>query len=392
LYVSKVLKVLYAPRRTLKEVIESPKYIGPIVVMILLIVATLGTTYITLSKNYYEQTLPTGERYDEWTENSTFWTSNAVVTESSDHINQTYYYGIYYYGNASIEFSIVNSSQVWMQLGGIGSVDCSSPNVYHLLSLRTKWTSPDATPENVTLQMFSANTSDYFYTNLNDMFQNVSPDIWNNLTVDTLASSAREWFKTSSNADWSKITGLELNFTWSTSSNMTLLVDGLFFHGPFQSELEAGGSGYLVSNGVAAALQFAVTWVLLSGLAYILVRALRGKSTWRPMLIAVGFILMIIFVQTLINAIGYLTWPVAHIPFELLGGVNGEGDAALKTITDQRSLGSQITTFAGILAAVWTIALVAVAVRLLAEFSWVKSIIVGIMAYIVTVIVSSFLV
>jgi hypothetical protein len=388
LYISKVLKVLYAPRRTLKEIIETPRYIGPLLVIILLIAANLGTTYIALSKNYYEQTLPNGEKHDEWTENSTFWMSNAQVTESSDCINQTYYYGIYYYGNASIEFSTTNSSSVWMQLNGIGSVNCSALGSYNLLSFRTKWTSPDATPENVTLQMLSANTSDYFFRDLNDSFKNASSNVWNNITV-TLASS--EWSETSSSADWGNITGLELNLTWATSSNTTLLVDGLFFHGPFQSALETGGPGYLLSNGIGAAFQFAITWVLLSGLVYGLVRALRGKSTWRPILIAVGFILIIMIVQTLISAIGYLMWPVAHIPFELLGGVNAEGDAALKTITDQRWLSSQIAQYAGILAAMWIIALVAVAVRLLAEFSWIKSIMVGILAYVVTILIVSFI-
>jgi hypothetical protein len=387
LYLSNVLKVLYSPQKTLKEVIKNPKYIGPLLVMILLIAVNVASIYVVISKESHEQILPDGTKLDEWTENSTFWTSSnqTIITESSDAINGSIY------GNASIAFSILNSSQVWMQLTGIGTVDVSVPNGFSLLSFRIKRISPVAPPENVTIQMFSFNSSSYyFYNDLTSTFSNSTYNIWNNLTIPIGPSAA--WHSTGDKADWGNITGLQLQFTWAGNSNVTILVDGLFFHGPYKTLLETGGTPYLLSYAVSGAFQFAVIWVLLTGAIYILVKAFKGKIAWKPMLIAVGFILIIMFVQTLINAIGFLTWPVAHIPFELLGGVNGEGDVALKTITDQRWLGSYITMLSGILAAVWTIALVAVAVRLLAEFSWVKSIIVGIIAFTVSIMIASFIV
>lgn len=386
MYASKVLKVLYSPKKTLKEVVQDPKYIGPLLVMFLLIVANVASTFALVSKESYEQILPNGTALDVWTENSTFWTASnqTIITESSDAINGSIY------GNASIAFSILNSSQVWMQLIGIGTVDASVPNGFNLLSFRIKQVSPVTPPENVTIQMFSFNSSSrYFYDDLTSTFSNGTYNIWNNLTIPIGPSAS--WQSTGPNPDWGNITDLQLQFTWASNSNVTLLVDGLFFRGPYKSLLETEGTAYVLSYGVSSAFQFAITWILLTGLVYILVRAFKSKIKWKPMLIAVGFILIIMFVQTLVNALAYLTWPVGQIPFELLGGVGGEGDAALKTLTDQRWLGSQITMYAGILAAASITALVAVAVRLLAEFSWVKSAMVGILAYIITLILASYI-
>jgi len=380
LYVSNVLKVLYSPRKTLKEVIQNPRYIGPLLIMLLLIAVNVASTYAVLSKEYYEQILPSGTKLDEWTENSTFWTSNANITESSDAINGSIY------GNASIAFSIQNSPQVWMQLTGIGTVDCSVPNGFNLLSFRIKWTSPVTQPENVTIQIFSLNSSsDYFYSDLKDTFSNATYNIWNNVTI-PLDSSA--WSGSSRNADWGNVTGLQLQFTWAGNSNVTLLVDGMFFHGPFKSLLETGGASYLLDYGVSGAFQFIITWILLTGLIYVLVRAFKGKIFWKPMLIAVGFILMTMFVGALINGIGYSTLPTIRFPFELIGGVQGEGTAALNAISSQTWLVTQIGTVAELLVWAWTAALASLVVRAVAEFSWAKSVAVAIIAYVITIFIA----
>jgi hypothetical protein len=380
LYVSNVLKVLYSPRKTLKEVIQNPRYIGPLLIMLLLIAVNVASTYAVLSKEYYEQILPSGTKLDEWTENSTFWTSNANITESSDAINGSIY------GNASIAFSIQNSPQVWMQLTGIGTVDCSVPNGFNLLSFRIKWTSPVTQPENVTIQIFSLNSSsDYFYSDLKDTFSNATYNIWNNVTI-PLDSSA--WSGSSRNADWGNVTGLQLQFTWAGNSNVTLLVDGMFFHGPFKSLLETGGTSYLLDYGVSGAFQFIITWILLTGLIYVLVRAFKGKIFWKPMLIAVGFILMTMFVGALINGIGYSTLPTIRFPFELIGGVQGEGTAALNAISSQTWLVTQIGTVAELLVWAWTAALASLVVRAVAEFSWAKSVAVAIIAYVITIFIA----
>lgn len=384
MYASKLLKVLYSPRKTLQEVVKEPKYIAPLLIMILLIAANVVSAYAALSKEYYEQILPNGTNFDEWTENSTFWTSNANITLSNDAINGTYY------GNYSIAFSIQNSSQVWMNLTGIGTVDCSVPNGFNVSSFRTKWTSPVPTIESVTIQMFSFNSSsDYFTSDLTEAFSNSTYNIWNNVTV-PLATPG--WVSVGHNADWGNITGLQLQFNLSANSNATLLIDGLFFHGPFESILQTAGAAYLINYAVLGAFQFAVTWVLLSGLIYLLIKALKGKITWKPMLIAVGLILMTMFIGALITGISYSTLPTLRFPFELFGGVQGEGDAATKMISDQSYLVVQVSNIVQLVVWAWTAALAALAVRVVGEQSWAKSVMVGMVAYAVTIILASYIV
>jgi hypothetical protein len=368
----------------LQEVVQDPKYIAPLLIMILLIAVNVVSAYAVLSKEYYEQILPNGTKLDEWTENSTLWKSNANITLSNDAITGTYY------GNYTISFSTQNSSQVWMNLTGIGTVDCSVPNGFNVSSFRTKWTSPVPTIESATIQMFSYNSSsDYFTSNLTEAFSNSTYNIWNNVTV-PLATAA--WVSVGPNADWGNITRLQLQFTLAANSNATLLIDGLFFHGPFKSILQTGGAAYLLNYGVLGAFQFAVTWVLLSGLIYVLIKALKGKITWKPMLIAVGLILITMFIGALITAIEYSTLPTLRFPFELLGGVQGEGDAATKMISDQTYLIVQVSNIVQLVVWAWTAALAALAVRVVAELSWGKSVMVGMVAYAATIILASFIV
>jgi hypothetical protein len=384
LYASKVLKVLYSPRKTLKEVIQDPKYVGPALVMILLIAASVGSLYVVFSRVYDQQFLPQGANLDEWTQNSTLWTSNGTVTESNDSITGTYY------GNASMSFSIQDTTQIWMQLGNIGPVNCFAPDAYDLLEFRVKWTSPVARPENVSVQMFSSNSSDGYFNSLIGAFSNSTYNIWNNITV-PLASA--EWRSFGQSSDWSNITGLQFQFTWADSSNVTMLVDGLFFLGPYQSRLQTAGLAYLLSYGVfSGAMQFVVTWVVLSGIIYAFVRAFGGKLVWKPLLIAVGFILITMFIGALITVIGYSTWSTIRIPFDLLGGVPGEGVASNKVISDQTSLVYEVITIVQYAMWIWSAALAALVTHITAEFSWAKSALVGVLSYFITLLVVSFIV
>lgn len=376
-----ILKVLYSPRKAFNEIVQNPKYFGPLLIIILVIAANVGFTYAAISKTYVEQILPNGSNLDEWTENSTLWTSNAQVSESSDHINGSLY------GNRSIAFSMTDNTQVWAQLDNIGSIDCSSPNGFNKLSFRVKWTSPSATPENVTIYLLSTNSSDYFYDSLTE---NVSTyNIWNNITVQLVSGG---WSNNSPDADWANITGLKLQFTWPENSNITLLIDGLFFHGTFESLLESAGTSYLTNYAILSAMQFVITWVILSGLIYLMAKGLGGKLVWKPLLIAVGFILVTLFVQAVINAVAYSTLPTVRYPFQLIGGVSGEGQNAYDTIVDQTWLVSEISRFTQIAIYIWIIALSSIAVHILAAFSWTKSLLVGAVSYVVTLLVAGFLV
>ena len=377
-----IFKVIYAPHKAFKEIIQNPKYIGPILIMILVAVANMGFIYAIASKTYVEQTLPTAEQLDSWTENSTLWTLPLGVTArdcNDDYINGTYY------GNKSMEFSTVNSSQISMQLNNIGSVKCSDPDGYKNLSLRIKWVSPENTPENATIYLLSSTISDYFYYNLTGNVFNSTGNVWNNITIPL---ETEGWLSNSATAEWRNITGLSLEFAWRESTNLTVRVDGLFFRGIFKSYME-NITSYMFNFSVIALMQFIIQWVFLGIVLYIMTKAFGAKTGWRPLLILIGSALITLFVQAAINAVAYSTLPTLYYRLELIGGVSGESEIAYSKILEQTWLASLISRYVQIGVYVWTTVLCAIATRLVAEFSWTKSALVATVAYFASLLVQS---
>jgi hypothetical protein len=390
LQIPNILEVIYAPHKAFKKMAEHPTIIAPILIIILYLVANAGYAYMNASKVYVEQMVPNGANQDEWTQNATLWTSNAQVSESSDVINGSSYLNAQYYGNASIAFSATGSAQVWMDLENIGTVNCSNPNGYDKLSFRVKWTSPTSKPVNVTIQLFSANPSNNFFKSLIDDFANSAYGSWNNETI-SLASEG--WNSSSTSASWGSITGLRVQFTWAESSNITVLADGLFFHGPFLSGIDVYGTGYLLNVAFAGVMQFVITWVILAGLIYFMSKSFGGKIVWKIVLVVIGTTLITTVLLAVVNAIATSTVSSVSYPFELTTGFRGEAaaDAAYNKIVDQTALVDVIGRYAWIAIQIWTAVLCSVVVRVLAGFSWTKSFLVGAAAYVIDLIIGSFL-
>lgn len=378
-----IFKVIYAPHKAFKEIIQNPKYTGPILIMILFIIANVGFVYVAISKTYVEQTLPTALQLDEWTENSTLWASNANFTESEDCISGSYY------GNKSIEFSILNDTRIWMQLNNTGPINCSDTEGYKNMSFRIKLIYP-ITPElnNATLFLYSS-LADYFYYNLTKHFIPFNTTIWNNLTI-PIGPESEFWREGTTEADWSNITSLRFEFTWPENTNITMRLDGLFFRGVFKSELE-NASSYMLNYSLFAFMQFTIKWVILSGILYIMSKAFGGKTVWRPLLILVGFALITLVIQTVVNTATYVTVPTLYYPLEFFGGVEGEFEIAYNKILEETWLVSLISNYVRIAVYIWTIALCSIALRLLGEFSWARSFLVATVAYFVSVLAESFI-
>lgn len=379
-----IFKVIYSPFKAFKEILEKPKYIGPMLIMLLFVLANIGSAYVFLSKAYLDQTVPISSRLDEWTENCTLWASNVGTPEcSGDHI------GGVFYGNSSIEFSIVNGSQIWMQLNITDPLDCSGPEGYRNLSFRIKWNQTDGEvkPNNVTLYLFSTFPADYFYYDLTENFTESNSNVWNNLTIPL---GSEKWANNSAYASWGNIESLMLEFTWPTNCNVTLLIDGLFFHGVFKSVMESEG-GYLFNYSLVAFMQFTIQWVVLGGLLYIISKAFRAKPVWKTSLTIAGFALITLFVQALANAAAYANLPAIRYPLEMLGGVPGEGQAAFNQIFEATQLVFQITGYIQIAIHIWTVFLCAIAVRLLFEFSWLKGFLISALTYLLSILVMTFI-
>ena len=116
-----ILRVLYAPHKVFKDVIQKPGYLGPLILVIIFVLAQVGSFYVSGLRLNIEQTMPVGEEADMWTENSTLWQANPGVVISDNEVDfingsQAIYGFPDYYGSSSVEFVVSDSNALQMAL------------------------------------------------------------------------------------------------------------------------------------------------------------------------------------------------------------------------------------------------------------------------------------
>jgi hypothetical protein len=394
-----LLKVLYAPQEAFKKIIENPKYLIPLLMLLLFVLAQLGASYVVSTKQYFEQTLPSGQNGDIWTENATFWTANAGVIISNNYsnfINATNVNLINgpHYGNSSIQFAIPNSTQLIANINNLGqSVNCSADG-FKNLSLRIEIAAPETKPTNVSMYLYSLGSSNFYY-DLTGAFSNSTTNVWNNITIPV---GSGNWVSSGQSANWQNITGLGIAFTWSSSSNIILRIDGLFFRGIYQNvnTIAIGGSiTDYASNALNFVTQFVIQWLALTGVIYVTIKWLKGAVTdeflkkkleraWKPVMVAVGFALVIAVIQAFVTLATYTALPNLNYPLELLSGVPGEADVASKAILDATNTVLQADFYIKVAAYLWVSGLCALIFRsIMTTATKAKAIIVLAAAFIV---------
>jgi hypothetical protein len=379
--VSDIFKVIYSPVKAFKEILQNPRYRGAFLIMILFAAVYAASAYVVLSKAYYEQTIPPRNQSDLWTQNSTLWTSNANIAESSDAMTSEYF------GNASIQFSLANNSLIWMAVNFTESVNCSTGG-YGNMTFRIKVAEPDpAEVKNINLSLFSSPT-DYFIYNLTNHVTLSNSTLWYNLTVPV--GLGNDWTNESVNADWSNISSLKVEMSTLQNANWTVRFDGLFFRDGFESAI-GGSATYVLSFAMIGVMLFVIRWILISGLLYVLVRALGGKALWKSLFVLVGFALITMFVTSTINIALYATLPTIRYSLEAIVGVPGESNVALSNVLQQTQLVSDVSYYIQIAAHVWSIILCAIIVRTTAELPWSKSAIAAVVAYLTGLLITSIL-
>jgi hypothetical protein len=396
LVVDDILRVLYAPQRAFKGIIQNPRFLGSFIVLIIFIVAQVGSSYVVASKSYIEQTMPAGNHGDVWTENATLWAASpgvAITNNYSDFINGSYY------GNSSIEFAVNNSSGIQMALKDLGgSVNCGADG-FKNVSFRVKLVTPDVKPENVTLYLYSLSDLNFFYYDLTSMFSGSVVNVWNNITIPV---GSGEWQRSNTAASWENITGLKMDFAWPNNSNIKLRIDGLFFRGIFKDPLEIYGVSYLATSALNAITPFIFQWLLLTGLIYMIIKGLKGNVTWKPLMVAVGFALVTMVIQALISIATYTTLPKLYYPLEVLASVPGESAVAYKVILDEVAQVSLIGGIVQVIIYVWIVALGTIITRDITtravegspgvqQFSWTKSLLVSAASFLLTLLILGFI-
>ena len=347
LVAQELLEVFYAPQRAFKKIVQNPKFLGPLLILVIFVVVQVGSAYVVASKSYLEQTMPTGDQGDAWTENAALWQASSGVTVMDNHVDYINS-NVLYYNTTSIEFTADNASSVQMFLNDLGgSVNCGADG-FKNLSLRVKIVSPETIPRNVTLYLYSLSPAINFAYDLTGAFSNNSANVWNNITVPV---GPGDWRSSGSAATWDNITGLKMDFAWTSSSKIDLRVDGLFFRGIYKGSLDVYGSSVLISSALNSVTPFLFEWLLLTALIYLLIKGLKGHAVWKPVMVAVGFALVTLVVQSLIMLAAYTTLSNVNYPLEILANIPGESTVAYQAV--QTVIGQVLLVGSTVQVAVW---------------------------------------
>ncbi len=356
--VREVFEVLYSPVNAFKKIIEKPDFKGVILVLVLVISVLMVQQYVASSKLYLEDRFP---QNDEWTETLTGqhnWVSNgSPLLDAADYqMGNTD-------GNHSISSSVTGTS-VWMKIIDIGSINCSEQDGYIELFFWIKWTSDaGSAPSSGTLKLFSGGEDSYFESHITDLL--ASSGEWTNITLNV--GQDQGW--TSNNSpNWQNITGLEFKLDWSSSANLTMKIDGLFFR-KYSSPIITGELGALLpSILLQVVLDFAMNWILWAGILILVARLFtEDLGKWNVFFVVIGYSFIATAVYTLINLVPLSTLPMLNVPMDI-NALN-----ALLDVTWRPLLAYQLWLYIPIIGEVWIAALGAIAVHVKKEMTWSKA-------------------
>ena len=360
-----IFKIIYSPFKAFKETIQNPKYIGPILIMVLFVLASIGSEYARASKLYVQQTLTnTLDPYnpDPWTENCTMWNSNAEITCNNDD---------YLLGHKSIQFGITNNDAIWMELKNIGQINCLSTDGYKNLSFCIKWINPTADPpQNASLYLFSMGTTDYFYYDLAELIDQTKNDEWNNFTI-PLGLDAEQWVNRNAQTAWDNVTGLKLDLVWAQSigSNLTILVDKVYFQsGNFEPLINSMGSS-IAFSAFNAVTTFCIYWMLCGMAVFIVGKMFKIKAEFKVFLIIVGYALIAMVVMQVLFTILYLLISPLYITVDAISPAS-----VLQTII-------LFTSSMVLLLPVWSIIISSIGVHTASDLPLSKSAVIAIIGF-----------
>lgn len=406
-------EVIYAPIKAFKKIVENPKYLGAILVLILFVGLAMGFEFVQFSKIYTENTVPAVGQQQDFL-NSTSWSSNGHL---SDNFADPFNYSIFVaaldanyslFGNSSLEMDAIHTNNITAALGNVFNVDCNAPSGFQNLSLTMKQVAPSSPPQSASLTLYSINDTSFYTYDLSSSLKTAAVDVWNNLTI-SLGDQASGWTPTGT-PSWGNITALQLSLTYPANSNVTMRIGALFFRGQYNTPVQTDSLGLVEQFLSSYGFEFILMWFVLTGIIYLFFYGLKTAHVWKPLFVATGFALIVMAIRALINILAAATLPTLYYPYDITLGVRFNffgatayaGAASSLTTQSQAVLSSINAATAGfgtvvfimfIISYVWLGALSTIIVGALKpEFSMTKRITIAAVAVAATVFLSLLLV
>lgn len=332
-----IAEVLYAPVKAFKRIIENPKYLGAVIILLLFVGVALAYESAEISKVYSENTYPSVDKLPMLT-NATLTSGNNLAWRGSQGVNFSnnfvdyFDYSIYVfqpglspndtasyyslYGNNSLQIDAANTQNITAALGNVFNVNCDA-NGFHNITMAIELVSPNGTvPTKATLTLYSINDADFYTYDLTPSLSNTAlVGSWENLTI-PVGPSAQGWTSNGS-PTWSNITSLKMDLTYPTNSDITVRIGALFFRGQYLPSL---GLDIIERLLLSFALQFAFTWFVLSAIMFLVFKGLKTNITWKPIIVAIGFALVVMVIRELVNLVAALAMPTIYLPVDITPG------------------------------------------------------------------------
>ncbi len=410
MFLNDIAEIIYAPKKAYKRILANPKYLGIIIIFLLFIGLSLGYEYSQFSKVHIETTSPVAGVMQDY-HNATNWLADDNVMLSNindDYYNNTVYladYAQYYqlFGNFSLQVQANNTNSILLALTNTNNTDCTAEH-FQNLSIALKLLSPQSAPSNATLTLYSLSDNSYYTYDLTSAVANAQAvNQWGNITI-PVGPTAAGWSETG-NPSWQNITSLTLQLNYPQNTDISLRIGALFFRGEYIQPLITNATQFIYVFVLQFSLQFLATWLILTGMIFLALKAFKATVVWKPIFVAVGLTMIIMVIRMAITMAATATLPTLYYPhdvalgvmYDSFGSLNfptqiaipvAESAAQMANITAAMAAFKTILTVLFVASYVWLAGLTTLMVKeLKPEFTTMKCVVVAALSVAVTILV-----
>lgn len=368
-------------------------------IIIISLFLTVGTQYVSITKQYVETISPKSPR-DAWTnmtDPASMWTTNASLGNVAKVSNAN---SSLLAGNYSIRTMVTNTSEIWLKTTSIGTINCSEASGFRTLYYKLMYNATDQTQTHqnaavAKLRLFSLNNeSDYFEFDLlsnGTRYLNES-QAWTNANATLNFTSGSSWTRNGS-PDQNDITGIEFLLRFPENGSLSMFLNDLYFGGKYEVLYDVVGFSYWLSSTVISVISdILLRWLIFAGLLWLTVKVFLPQGTsLKTLLVIVGYSFAIMFVTATADILSISQFPLLYFPNRVIFPLTGQEIKAASTVVGNIygaywsptvAYGAYLGVFYISLA--WTIALFTIALKTAQQdLSWKKAVLISAIAYII---------
>jgi len=391
-----IFKVIYSPIKAFKETLANPRYVGPILIIIVSLFLTLGTQYVSVSKQNVETITPSNPvAWTNMTNPPSMWTSNALPANVTAAPTR----GGIPAGNYSVSAFLSDTTVIWLNAINIGTINCNQTSGFKILYYKLNYSQPTlVNASDAKLLLFSeGNESKYFEHDLLTFGTYINrSDSWIDANI-TLDPTSENWTSVGS-PNWSNITGIEFMLNFNKAVPVTLQLNAVYFGGKYEPFYEALGlATWLISTITASFFNIFLRWLIFAVLLWLTIKVFNPEgSPFRTLLILIGYSFAIMFVYLPLELLSISQLPPLYFAHKIVFPVSAQEIAVASSATSNIYAANwtskaAYTAFIGVEYAsyAWMIGMFTTGLRAMRNISWKRATAVCVVSYFIALFVIS---